>query len=99
MQKLDAKRNIWGDPDAFLPNGKGGKVTAGVKALRDARESLENLRMKLRAATVPFGAPQQPPQGLVQPDLGPGGGGSSPTQVAALTASIATVQEIGRAHV
>eukprot|EP00966_Prymnesium_polylepis_P246506 5701398-Prymnesium_polylepis.1 len=51
-----------GDPDAFLLNGKGGKVTAGVKALKDARASLEILRMKLRVAVVPFGAPQQPPQ-------------------------------------
>eukprot|EP00966_Prymnesium_polylepis_P104476 2419729-Prymnesium_polylepis.1 len=78
MQKLDARRGLWGNPDAFFPNGKGGKVTAGVRALASARKSLENLRMKLRVAMVPAGAPQQPPQGLVQSDLGPGGGGSSP---------------------
>ena len=86
MQKLDAKRGSWGNPDALLPTGRGGKVQAGVKALATARDSLEKLKIKLRAAVIPAGAPQrQRPQGL-----GPGGGPS--LAVAALTASLANVQ-------
>eukprot|EP00966_Prymnesium_polylepis_P286591 6620031-Prymnesium_polylepis.1 len=92
MDQLDAKRGSWGNPEAYIPTGSGSKVSAGVKALGRARDQeLEALKIRLRSAVIPAGAPQQPPQDLAQQPLMSGPGGSPPLTVAALTASLANV--------